>query len=366
METKQKPVTDIVRSTIADTEIKFANVENSKMDFKKEGAFALQILKGNEFLYKTAKNNLASLADAVLNVALTGLTLNPVLKLAYLLPRDGKVCLVPSWMGLCKILTDAGSAKKIYAYVRYENDEFEMTLGTNPDIIHKPALSDRGEPVGVYAIAVLADDSKQFEYMDKKEVDKIMSKSEAVKAKKYSSWTDWWDEMARAKVIRRLYKYLSKTETNEALTKVIELTNDIDFEAEKQKFEQEKREMVAKRHDAIFKADEKPKEKVAIKEVEKSPEVARSANKGFKVEEATKEEIILEARDDEKVEPEKQTKHSAPLSEIVRNAIYKCKTEKELDGCFKFYVTLHTNQNFVNLVKDKKEFIKEKAEKNEN
>jgi len=59
-----------------------------------------------------------------------------------------------------------------------------------------------------------------------------------------------------------------------------------------------------------------------------------------------------------KGEPEKQSKHSAPLSETVRNAVYKCKTEKELGGLWKFYVTLHNNQNFIDLVKDKKAHIK--------
>ena len=348
-----KPVTDIVHQTITGTQIKFENVKNSKVDFKKEGAFALQILKGNTFLYKTAQSNPVSLAEAVLNVALTGLTLNPVLSLAYLVPRAGKICLQPSYMGLCKILTDTGSAKNIYAYVVYKNDEFERILGTNPAIFHKPATSDPGEAIGVYACAVLADGSKQFEYMDKKEVDKIMSKSEAVKASKYSSWTDWWDEMARAKVIRRLYKYLPKTDITEALTKAIELTNDIDFEAEKQKFEQEKREKIAERHDAIFKADEKPDVPI-----EKKTEGVGSATKELKVEEATKEEIILEVKDDEKVEPEKPPKVSDPLPRVVMEAIYGCKTEKKLEAVWDTYPGLKNNQNFIDLVKDKKAHIK--------
>ncbi len=345
--TTKKPTTDIVRSTIANTEITFENVKNSKVDFKKEGAFALQILKGNSYLYKIASENPESLADSVVNLALTGLTLNPALSLAYLVPRGGKVCLVPSYMGLCKILTDAGSVKSIYAYVRYEKDEFEMLLGTNPDIIHKPALSDKGEAVGVYACAVLADGSKQFEYIDKKEMDKIMSKSEAVKASKYSSWTDWWGEMARAKVIRRLYKYLPKTEAAEALTKAIELTNDIDFKAEKLKFEQQEKEERTKRLNAVFDATARPD---APKE------------KNTKIDEKPPPE---EKGAEPKKDTEKQTEYSAPLSEIVRNAIYDCKTEAELEAKWKFYHTLQKNQNFAALVTDYKEFMKEKAEKNE-
>ncbi len=343
MTTTKKPETDIVRSNIANTQITFENVKNSKVDFKKEGAFALQILKNNSFLYKVARENPESLADAVVNVALTNLTLNPTLSLAYLVPRGGKVCLQPSYMGLCKILTDAGSVKTIYAYVVYKNDEFEMVLGTNPNIIHKPAMSDKGEAIGVYACAVLADGSKQFEYMDKEEVDKIMSKSEAVKANKYSSWTEWWGEMARGKVIRRMYKFLSKTNITVALEKAIELTNDIDFEAEKQKFEQEAKEKRDKRLNKVF----KPEDKEPFDPL-----------KGA-------EPILKGEPPAPKSEPEKQPKVSDPLPRVVMEAIYGCKTEKQLKTTWNTYPGLKNNQNFINLVKDKKEHIKEKAEENE-
>lgn len=345
--------TDIVRSTIVDTQITFENVKNSKVDFKKEGAFALQILKNNSYLYKIASDDPVALADAVVNVALTGLTLNPVLSLAYLLPRDGKIRLVPSYMGLCKILTDTGSVKNIYAYVVYKNDLFKITLGTNPDIIHEPAISDRGEAILVYACAVLADGSKQFEYMNKVEVDKIMSKSEAVKAKKYSSWTDWWGEMARKAVIRRLYKYLSKTNITVALEKAIELTNDIDFKAEKQKFEQEKREREVKRLDEVFKPEPDAPEEKGAKIDDKPPPEEKGA-------------------EPKKKEAEKQTtekpptkKVSDPLPRVVMEAIYGCKTEERLEAVWNQYPGLKNNHNFINLIKDRKEFIKEKVE-NEN
>lgn len=254
METKTTKVsTDLIHNTITGVQTKFESIGNNNVSFKKEGAFALQVLNGNEYLKGVAIENPLSLAEAVVNVALTGLSLNPTLSLAYLVPRGKNVCLEPSYMGLCKILTDAGSIKSIYAYVVYSNDLFKLSLGTEPNLIHQPALNDRGKPIGVYACAVLADNTKQFEYMDIKEVEKLMNKNESVKRGKYSAWTEWWDEMARAKVIRRLYKYLNKSDlTNNKLIKTIELTNDIDFKDEKAKYDLSKKEEENKKYGKVF------------------------------------------------------------------------------------------------------------------
>ena len=79
--------------------------------FQKEVSFAVQILNKNSYLAGTSK---VSILQAIYNTALTGLTLNPVLKLAYLVPRAGECCLEPSYQGLIKLITDTGSATTVY------------------------------------------------------------------------------------------------------------------------------------------------------------------------------------------------------------------------------------------------------------
>src|SRR5690606_39362507 len=88
-----------------------ANAAELKLNlsFQKEANFALQIFQGNDYLTKMSPD---SIKNAIVNVALTGLTLNPVMKFAYLVPRKGKFVLDVSYMGLAKILTDTGSVKK--------------------------------------------------------------------------------------------------------------------------------------------------------------------------------------------------------------------------------------------------------------
>ena len=56
----------------------------SKEQFNKEASFAIQHLAKNPYLQKASKT---SILQSVLNIAQTGLTLNPVSKYAYLVPR---------------------------------------------------------------------------------------------------------------------------------------------------------------------------------------------------------------------------------------------------------------------------------------
>lgn len=199
--------------------------------FLKECSFAMQHLNKNSYLASADKN---SIIQSVLNIAQVGLTLNPVSKLAYLVPRrQGQsvvCCLEPSYQGLVKLLTDTGSVSSVYAYIINENDVFEQTLGTSPEIIHKPKLKDRGEITGVYAVAILNDGRKQIEVMNKEEIDEIRGMSESYKAfenKKTKScvWVDFYEEMSRKTVIKRLCKYLPKTDKWDKISTAIDLDN---------------------------------------------------------------------------------------------------------------------------------------------
>lgn len=213
--------------------VKICNEET----YLKEASFALQHLAKNNFLAGCTRS---SIQMAVLNIAQIGLTLNPALKLAYLVPRmqggERICCLEPSYMGLCKLVTDTGSAKNIYAHLIYENDLFEQILGTENKIIHKPKLGERGEFVGVYAVAVLSDGRTQVEVMDKLDVYEIRDKSESYKAFKEKKvktcvWEDSFGEMTRKTVIKRLTKYLPKTEHWDKISQAIELDNK-DYESQ--------------------------------------------------------------------------------------------------------------------------------------
>lgn len=213
--TVEKQVAPVVQARQAIEQIapRFTAIEGLKLQFDKELGFAVQALKKNSYLLDIALRDKTELQAAIFNVALTGLSLNPVLKYAYLLPRSGKICLEPSYIGLIKILTDAGSIKQIWADVIREGDHSRIERGTNPTIEHSFEIDTvRGDIKGVYACAKLSDGTMQFEVLQTVEVEKIKQRSEAVKSGKSSPWDTDESEMYKKTAIRRLFKYLPKTE----------------------------------------------------------------------------------------------------------------------------------------------------------
>jgi len=212
----------------------FVALLNGKPEiFTREISFAVQAVNGSEMLQKCDRN---SILQAVFNIALTGLSLNPISKLAYLTPRwntkrqQWECILMPSYQGLAKVITDTGAAKKIDAYLIMDGDEFQVIYGTESQIIHKPKFPKGKTIIGSYAIAVLSNGEKQFEVMDKDELDYIRGCSDSWKAyesgkTKSAVWKDWEGEMCRKTPIKRLTKYLPKNKAYEQISKVIELDN---------------------------------------------------------------------------------------------------------------------------------------------
>lgn len=115
----------------------------------------------------------------------------------------------PTWMpmvgGIIKRLATAGI--NIDAQLVYENDDFEQTLGDDAAIHHKaPKLGQpRGKEIGVYAIARLPNGMIMREVMDIDQVNQVRNASRSANG---GPWKQWWGEMARKTVIRRLAKRL--------------------------------------------------------------------------------------------------------------------------------------------------------------
>jgi recombination protein RecT len=117
-----------------------------------------------------------------------------------------KVQWMPMVGGILKKIRNSGELLTISAYVAYEKDEFEYTLGDEESIVHRPCLEDdRGRPRLVYAVAKTKDGGVYREIMTFKDIEKVRGVS---KAKDSGPWKDWWDEMAKKTVIRRLAKRL--------------------------------------------------------------------------------------------------------------------------------------------------------------
>ena len=207
---------------------------SDKQTFLKEVSFAMQLFKANNYLSSATTE---SKLESVVNLAQTGLTLNPVLKYAYLVPYRAKEgsnwvvkCRVePSYQGLTKLVTDTGSAKTIYAHPVFDGDTFKTTLGTSVGIIHEPQYKST-EITHIYAVAILSDGTKQVEVMTTEQIDAIRDNSESYKSfkagrSKSCIWEDHYSEMGKKTVVKRLIKYLPKTDVWHKLGHAIEIDN---------------------------------------------------------------------------------------------------------------------------------------------
>lgn len=117
----------------------------------------------------------------------------------------GKVNYMPMVLGIIKRLATAGIT--IDAQVVRENDDFEQEFGDDARIVHKaPRLGkDRGALIGAYAIAKLPNGMVMREVMDKAQIEQVRQASRSANA---GPWKQWYDEMARKTVLRRLAKRL--------------------------------------------------------------------------------------------------------------------------------------------------------------
>ena len=213
------------KSIVFSAQKQFEATNEYKMSFNREAGFAIQVLCNNPFLLKCDPD---SIKHAVANVAMTGISLNPALKYAYLVPRkskEGMKCILDiSYIGMIKILTDAGAVKNVDAGVIYSNDKFDYRKGSDPYFKHTPALANRGEMIGAYAIAFLRDGGFQFEVLGRDEIEKIRATSESWKnedGRKYSPWETWEGEMWKKSALKRLFKLLPKTQFSEQLIAAI-------------------------------------------------------------------------------------------------------------------------------------------------
>lgn len=93
----------------------FMAAGGTEQQYNREVNFAVQLLMNNDYLFDCAKQFPDHFIEAMKNVSLTGLTLNPELRLAYLVPYKGKVKFQSSYMGKVDILTRAGIVRMIEA-----------------------------------------------------------------------------------------------------------------------------------------------------------------------------------------------------------------------------------------------------------
>ncbi|WP_378210041.1 recombination protein RecT [Anoxybacteroides rupiense] len=178
------------------------------MDADRMARIALTTIRTNP---KLLECSVPSLLGAVMQAAQLGLEPG-LIGHCYLVPfKNGKtgqsdVQFIIGYKGMIDLARRSGQIENIYAHAVYSNDEFDYELGLEPKLKHKPCMNgDRGEFIGVYAVAHFKGGGYQFEFMPKEEIEKRRKRSKAANA---GPWVTDYEEMAKKTVIRHMWKYL--------------------------------------------------------------------------------------------------------------------------------------------------------------
>lgn len=125
---------------------------------------------------------------------------------AALVVYGNKASYLPMIAGVLAKVRRSGELLTISAHVAYDKDAFTYTLGDDEKIEHQPYMEGpRGKPIAVYAVAKTKDGGIYREVMSLEQVNQVRNVS---RAKNAGPWVQWWDEMARKTVLRRLAKRL--------------------------------------------------------------------------------------------------------------------------------------------------------------
>jgi recombination protein RecT len=211
---------------------------HGSVEWEAEKNYAIQQLYKSKFAVETAQKNPVSVQNAVRNLGAIGLSLNPALAFAYLVPRDNQICLDISYRGLMHLAQDTGSVIWSQCKVVHANDQYTNN-GVSVEPEHKySAFGDRGDIVGAYCVVKLADGDYLTHEMAIADIYAIRDRSMAWKSGKPCPWRTDEKEMIKKTVVKQASKYWPKVER---MQKAIQVINEdsgegIDFEAEKREY----------------------------------------------------------------------------------------------------------------------------------
>lgn len=192
---------------------------------------------------KLTECSAASVIGSALLASEMGFDLNPVAGHCALIPykiKGNMTCtLQPQYQGLVDLAYRTGRVKSIYAHEVRENDDFQISYGTDKFIRHVPKLKDRGEVLGYYAVAIVEGADPVFEFMTLEECRAHRDQyskgyhQDMEYARKYNRtctnpWVTNEAAMCKKTVVKKLMPWLPKS----AETVILERAVAIDTSAE--------------------------------------------------------------------------------------------------------------------------------------
>jgi len=118
---------------------------------------------------------------------------------------------IPDWRLLIEKAKKAKAIKHARADIVREGDVLKLIRGMHPDLIHEPVKEATGAVIGAYCVYTLPDDTKDFVWMSRTELDAVRGKSNAWKAylkdkTKLCPYNTDPEEMDKKTVVKRTMK----------------------------------------------------------------------------------------------------------------------------------------------------------------
>ncbi len=138
-----------VHSALIANEYTFAKALGENVSAKKYAYVVYTYVRKNEHLWQCDPN---SIVAGAMEAAELGLSFS-IRNECHLVPYSGNATFQCGYKGLMKLALNDARIQSLHAYAVFSNDEFQVELGGEPRIIHKPNINDRGSLVAFYAVA---------------------------------------------------------------------------------------------------------------------------------------------------------------------------------------------------------------------
>jgi recombination protein RecT len=156
---------------------------------------------------KLAECSALSIIGAVVEAATLGFKPSNALGQVYLIPYGQHVQLQIGYKGYIDLARRSGEIKHLFGYVVREGDEFNYSLGLNPNIHHVPAET-RGEITHVYAVAHYNSGGYNFVVLTKAQIEALRMRNPMQRSRINGAWATDYEAMAIAKAIKQLSKFM--------------------------------------------------------------------------------------------------------------------------------------------------------------
>ena len=159
-----------------------------------------------------AECSIQSVIGAIVESSVLGFKPSNALAQCYFVPYKGHCQFQIGYRGWIELARRSGQVQTLYAHVVRDGDAFDYQLGLSPDLKHVPQAPADAAITHAYAVCRFKDGSYQFDVMTKDEIERLRKRNPSQGVSPSAAWATDYAEMAKAKVVKRLAKYLPLTD----------------------------------------------------------------------------------------------------------------------------------------------------------